>query len=396
MNRLLVSLASALALAAPGALAAPPTPVFHTPVKTAEGTLLTYGNASLALDGANVYAALGMSAPGEATVRVVKSANSGATWGLSKVVDGSDNATSYVWTDSIRIAVSNDPTLTGRKVLHAVWTRDSDHYYAFYSERTSPPAWSPPARINGAILDNSELNLRVTQAGVIHVVFGRYYTTAPAPGAAFAEPVALPVPPGDLLNLTPTLALDPAGNLYAAVNADNTSIYLVKKPAGASTWSAASTILVTAGSLSNNFTMAAADASNYYVAYYDSDCSTFGNFNLLVTGNGGRTWTRRTVLANNICWGHYLSNPIVAVTQGKVLTYVTEILTSWELPTTVKVWRTSDGGATWSAPATIQGQIAPGLILDGGGKAHVVVADEVLGAGGSFSPAFNLLYIKEK
>jgi hypothetical protein len=327
---------------------------------------------------------------------VVKSPNSGGTWGLSRVVDGSDNATSYVWTDSIRIAVTNDPTLTGKKVLHAVWTRDSDHYYAFFSDRTSPPSWSAPVRINGTMLDNSELNLRATPAGVIHVVFGRHYTTASAPGAAFSAPVALPVPTPEPLNTTPTLALDPAGNLYAAVGVDNTSIYFLKKAAGAANWSAPKTIVVTAGSLSNRMALAAADATNYYLAYYDSDCSTFGNFNLLVTGNGGTSWTRRTVLAGNLCNGHSASHPSVAVTAGRVVTYATEVQASDTSMPTVKVWRTSDGGVSWSAPATVQGQLGPGVVLDSTGKASIMVADEVVAPSGSLNPAFNLLYIKEK
>ena len=117
MKRFIAVLAGTLMMSATIAMAAPPTPVFNPAAKIGEGSMGSMFN-ELALDGSTLYASFGSdnlfggeSGKAEA-VRISKSVNTGATWGLSKVLQASDYAHNfYVRPGSARVAVSNDPSI---------------------------------------------------------------------------------------------------------------------------------------------------------------------------------------------------------------------------------------------------------------------------------------------
>jgi hypothetical protein len=311
---------------------------------------------------------------------IVTSANSGATWGLSNMLMASD------WVDSlgVRVAVSNDPLYFGKKLVHALWsggnaTGTGSLYYAYKANRPNLTGWSAPVEI-GAATDPMSNNLMVTSNGVIHIISSGTYASAASPDSAFT---VIPLP---IASMTTQAVMDSTGNLYAVDNeTTGAGLFLMKKSNSSSTWVKNSTPIVSGGA-GPYFSLAVADANTYYVAYHDGT-----NLCLSVTTNGGASWTKRTVVSNTTSYNTNY-NPAIAVTSGKVLTYVTELFDSAGNNPVIKVFRTSDNGVTWSAPATIKGQATPSIALDSTGKAHILVRDEL----GDWTGNTNLLWIKEK
>jgi hypothetical protein len=383
MRKALALVVSALVMSASLALAATPaTPVFNAPVKIAEGKIRTSSD-RVAFDGTNIYAAYGslyLNVSNEAT-RIVSSSNSGATWGLSTILQADDPANG-TWTDnlSVRVAVSNDPLYTGKKIIHAIWAASDSTgnyvYYAFKANRPTQTGWSTPVAVLSDP-DGMGTSLMVTNNGAVHVVSGTSYATASSPDSAFTS-VQIPVN-----GSTPQAVMDTTGNLYV-ISSDGASVFLIKKSNGSSTWSAPITVFSSPIGGIGYTSMAVADANTYYVAYYDGT-----GLSMSVSTNAGKTWTKRTVLANQ---GAYDYNPAIAVTSTKVVTYVTEVFDAAGLNPVIKVFRSSDNGVTWSVPATIKGQATPSIALDSSNKAHILVRDEV----GEWTSNANLLWIKEK
>jgi hypothetical protein len=383
MKNVFAVLIATLAMSASLAMAATPaTPVFNAPVKIAEGKIRTASD-RVAFDGTNLYAAYGslyLNIGNEAT-RIVSSSNSGATWNLSTILQADDSANG-TWTDnlSVRVAVSNDPLFTGKKIVHAAWVGgDSTGYYVYYSFKANRPTltgWSTPVAILTGSIDGMGTSLMVSTNGAIHVVSGNGYATAASPESSFS------VSEIPAVGSTPQAVMDTTGNLYV-VSYDGMSIFLTKKSAGSTIWSAPITVFSNTGGISY-VSIAVADANTYYVAYNDGTSCCMS-----VSTNAGKTWTKRTVLANQPANDF---NPAIAVTSNKIVTYVTEVFDAAGLNPVIKVFRSSDNGVTWSAAATIKGQATPSIALDSSNKAHILVRDEV----GEWTSNANLLWFKER
>jgi hypothetical protein len=226
-------------------------------------------------------------------------------------------------------------------------------------------------------IDGMGTSLMVTTSGAVHVVSGTSYATAASPDSAFNS-VDIPV-----IGSTPQAVMDSAGNLYVA-SYDGSSVFLTKKASGSSTWSTPTTVFTSATGGISYVSIAVADANTYYVAYNDGSAMC-----LSVSTNAGKTWTKRTVIANQPSNNF---NPAIAVTSTKVVTYVTEVFDATGANPVIKVLRSSDNGATWSAAATVKGQATPSIALDSSNKAHILVRDEI----GDWVGNANLLWIKEK
>jgi hypothetical protein len=390
MKKVISLVVAALALSASLALAAPATPVFNAPVKIAEGKIRTSSD-RVAFDGTSIYAAYGsltaLDGSSEAS-RIVSSTNSGAIWGLSYILQASDPANN-IWTDdlSVRVAVSNDPLFSGKKIVHAIWhayngVDGTDNiYYAYKANRPTLTGWSTPVAIltntPTTSIDGMGTSLMVTTNGAVHVVSGNLYATASSPDSAFTTSEFV------TNGWTPQAVIDSTGNLYV-VSYDGSSVFLTKKASGSSTWSTPTTVFTTATGGISYVSIAVADTNTYYVAYNDGAAMC-----LSVSTNAGRTWTKRTVIANQASNNF---NPAIAVTSTKIITYVTEVFDATGANPVIKVLRSSDNGATWSAAATIKGQATPSIALDSTNKAHILVRDEV----GGWTGNANLLWIKEK
>jgi hypothetical protein len=393
MKKMLAVLTAALLLSATMALAAvPATPVFNTPVKAGEGYLSYELNKRMAFDGTTVYASFA----GTGGVRVVKSTNGGTTWGLSRQLHV-DPAT-LPDSSSLRLAVSNDPLLTGKKIIHAAWHANDPTvgwpggniiYYSYLSSRPGQTGWSTPIRIDIGESDTTGggggTSLAVTSTGVIHILYNDRYITAASPDAPFSYPVSLP----EASDGQTFMVMDSSNNLYVAyVIGPCQYLRLTKKPASSSTWTPPVTIYTSAaGNFSRNFDLVVLNPTTYYVGVYFSGQ---GEAALLSTTNGGSTWTKKSVFTNGVDGDNMVN---IAVSSTKVISFASEIYDATG-NSTVKVWRSNDNGATWSKPAIVAGQKYPNIALDSAGKLNIMVQDEFPGYyDGSNS---NLLWIKEK
>jgi hypothetical protein len=278
------------------------------------------------------------------------------------------------------VAVSNDPLTPGKKIIHAVWISDAV-YYSYYATRPTFTGWSTPVAILAstptATIDGMGTSLMVTTNGAVHVVSGNLYATATSPDSTFSASEFT------VNGWTPQAVMDSTGTIYVT-SSDGSSVFLTKKAGGSSTWSAPSTVFTSPTGGISYTSIAVADANTYYVAYYDGT-----GLSMSVSTNAGKTWVKRTVLANQ---GAYNYNPAIAVTSTKVVTYVTEVFDAAGLNPVIKVFRSSDNGVTWSVPATVKGQATPSIAFDSTNKAHILVRDEI----GDWIGNANLLWIREK
>jgi hypothetical protein len=377
-------LLTGLLMSASMAMAAATAPKFNKPVMAGKGELSKSNNQSLAFDGTTIYATFDNDG-----ARVVASGNNGATWDLSRTFPGAaDN-------QSERIAVSNDPTIPGKKIVHAAW-KGSDAlgeavFYAFKANRPSQTGWSTPIKALDLSSNGGQMglgvNLAASGSGAVHITNGRQYVTATSPGSAFSTPIEIPILGPEHETTRSVLNIDSANNLYVVhISHDTRTFSLTKKAADATAWSTPVEIYVAPASLSGNFEFVALDANNIYLAAYEgSTDGSKGNLLLFVSTNGGATWTKRTVVADTP-HGDGENNPTLTVSSAKIITYASEIYDTDGLNPVINVWRSNDNGATWSTATTIKGGSSPHLTLDVSGKVNVLVKD---GNG-------NLLWTKEK
>jgi hypothetical protein len=384
------SAVAALVLSTSLALAATPAaPTFNAPVKINEGKLSTCGN-RIVIDGTTIYVPFGTTSDAGAkeTTRIATSTNSGATWGRATILASDDNG---LWNRdlSVRAAVSTDPLYTGKKIVHAIWvatdqtTSSTELYYAYKADRPTLSGWSTPIKITGPQIFNDDVDLAVASNGAIHIVattilsssLGTSYITAASPDSPFTV-TDLP-----FAWQRPQLVRDSAGTLYLIGYGDYVGNYnpiQFSKKVGTAAWT--SPVTVFNGPTGDFPGFAVADANTYYVSYFDGT-----NSYLSFTTNGGKAWTQKKVVSNQVV-GNYYPNPVVAATSTKVITYATLV------NDTVKVYRSSDNGTTWSAPVTVKGQLHPTITLDSSNKAHIVTLDEEDAEWGN--P--NILWIREK
>ena len=251
----------------------------------------------------------------------------------------------------------SSPLLGGIKQSHVLW------------------AWITPQFTD-------DIDLAVASNGAIHIMATKVYS-GPSGGYLILSYISAASPDSSFTATDlpfgferPQAVRDSAGNIYV-IGFGGQGIQMTKK-VGAAGWTAPVTVYT--GSTGDYAGFAVADATTYYVSYFDgaSSCLSF-------TTNGGKTWTQKIIAANHAV-GNFYPNPVVAATSTKVITYATMINDS------VKVYRSSDNGTTWSAPATVKGQLHPTITLDSSNKAHIVTLDEEDPDWGN--P--NILWIKEK
>lgn len=403
----------ALLLGAPAALAAPATPAFNTAVKIGEGNIGWRANRPV-VTGANVYAIYATSPIGAYTadaVRLGKSGNSGATWDRALVVAGLDPAYEWLGNSGARLAMSDDQVNVGGKILHATFIRslgaDTFLLYSWYATARPELGWSAPIPVHtGSFVGWWESSLVARPNGEVHVLLSEagqiQQFVASGPGQPFGAPVLLPIPAGVLNVGDPAVALDSAGTLHVAFATDCTSLYYTKRAAGGAWQPLVRAFTTTPGNLSNDISLAAADPSALYLAFAETDSQTTGSLSIVASTNGGSAWSARRPVLKNYIYGMSFTNPsIVAWTNTATNPQTRTVTVAWETWTdgnydtgNVKVWRSSDHGATWSAPAVVRGQGNPAMVLDAGNKVNLVVLDEVKADPSHNS--LNILFLKEK
>lgn len=393
MKRVLAVFAAVVMMSATAALAAPPRPVFNPPTKVGEGGISYERHKRMAFDGANIYVGYGtgkLDGSGPEAVRIAKSANNGFTWGLSTVLQAADASNPWIDVHNVRIIVTNDPLYPENRMIHAAWHSRGDGsvkhvYYSCYLTRPTREGWSTPVQIDFSSASAFGTNLAVTSDGTIHILFGNYYSTAESFDSPFTEPVALPnLPDGSGYDGETYMAKDPSDNLYAATVHDVERISFTRKSPGSSAWSDPVVVYSTyPGYLSRDIDLAVLDQNNFYIGFVNGP-----ELGLLVSTDGGASWTKRTVLQDAHNGEAKLS---IVVDINKNITYASEVYDVNGLNPVIQVWRSNDGGATWSLPALVKGQNYPVLSLDPFNKVHLLVMDET-----NFSVNSNLLWIRER
>lgn len=386
MKELLVAVIVVL-LSVTTVLAAPAAPVFNKPVKVGEGAINNALNKRMVFSGTTVYAGF---AGADGSVRVAVSNNGGTTWASSQVLQSPSPAVSPD-AASVRLAISSDPLYPGKKIVHAAW-HASDLtriiiYYAYLTNRPKQSGWSTPVKLDlGALSDinyGAGTSLAVTSSGAIHILHNVRYVSAVSFDAPFSSPVSLPEPAG----AATLMVMDASNNLYVTYVDGNRQLKMTKKTAASTEWSPPVTVHeATVGDLSGNHDLVVLDPATYYIGIYVGNAGK-GEAALLMTTDGGATWTKRSVYTDEVDGDNCFN---VAVSPGRVISLASEIYDA-QGKSVVKVWRSNDDGATWSKPATVKGEKLPNMALDSAGKLNMLVMDET-----SDIKKSKLLWIKEK
>lgn len=386
MKKILAALILVL-LQAIVALAASETPLFNKPAKVAEGSINAQLNKRMVFSGSTVY--LGF-AGADGAVRVATSDNNGTTWGTAQVLQAPGlGATPDA--ASVRLAISNDPLHKGKKIVHAAWpATDSDRiiiYYAYLTNRPKQTGWSKPVKLDlGPLSDinyGSGTSLTASSSGAVHILHNTRYVSTASFDAPFGAPGSLP----EQAEGATYMVMDADNNLYVTYVNGSRQLRMTKKAASSAEWSPPVTVHETGTEgLSSNHDLIVLNPTAYCIGIYEGIAGK-GEAALLVTTDGGTTWTKRSVYANEVDRDNHFN---VAVSPSKVITFASEIYDA-QGKSVIKVWRSNDNGVTWSKPATVKGEKLPNIALDSAGKVHMLVMDET----GSAQSA-KLLWIKEK
>lgn len=383
----MLAVVAAVMMTATAVFAAPATPVFNKPVTLGEGSINNWLNKRMVFSGSTVYVGF---AGADGAVRVAKSDNGGLSWGSPQILQAPSPAVSPD-AASVRLAISNDPLYTGQKIVHAMWhVFDTDRIIIYYSYNTNRPkltGWSTPARIDlGSVNETGGLggaSLAVTNSGAIHILYNKRYITAASFDSSFSSPVSLP----GTENGATYMVMDSNNNLYATYVVGGRSLKMTKREASSSAWSPPITVHETSlEGLSGNHDLVVLSPTTYYVGIYYGYAAK-GDATLLTTTDGGGTWTKRSIYTNETDGDNCIN---VAVSSTGVISFASEIYDAGG-SSVIKVWRSNDKGATWSAPATVKGQKLPNISLDSAGKLNLLVMDEA-----GKLPNSKLLWIKEK
>ncbi|MFZ4856857.1 MAG: hypothetical protein ACOYL3_10710 [Desulfuromonadaceae bacterium] len=372
---ILVTLAG-LMLSASVAMAAASAPVLSViNTKVADGSGYTDGGPSFVTDGQNIYSAFKAA---DGVIKIVKSSNGGALWGGAHRI-----AVPAAGVDKITLAISGDAVFPTQKIVHVVWEMDTqdgirDIMYT-WADAANLDAWSEPVRVNGSMLYLLDPVIAVTKTGKIYIkgqFEDKYYLmTATAHDAGFfSDPVMIPLSasfsnPGS----DSEIFFDGANNLHLSFpycsNADCSTMGMkYTRMSAAGVWSNPTTIVTTGGGHSG---IAAYDANNVCIA-------TIGGNNLAAycTTNGGSSWSKKTVASKTTTqsYGSYVD---VAVNSNKVFTIGSNLHISDIVKSTV-LYRTNDGGASWSSAASFPAAGASYIALgvDGSGKLGVYTMRE--------------------
>jgi len=403
MKKKILVLLAGLMLGSSMAMAATPAaPVFSVANgKMADGTLTTDGGSSYAADGLNIYTAY--VAPGN-SVKLVRSKDGGATWSGSRNIytHPVDTEVGGNTLEKLSIAISGDSSNPTLKIVHVVWEvsnpnglQDARDIYYSYADATNLDAWSAPLRINGSRLYLEAPAIVVTKSGGIFVKARSdnrqlFLMTATSYAAGFfTEPALIPVSATGPVAGDAEMFLDASNNLhlsYPYYANDENSLAGIKyaKLSADGSWSTA-TVANPTTSGSNHSGLAAYDSKNIYIASMQG-----GNLVVFNSINGGTSWTKKVLFTATATkrTGSYVD---VTVNASKVISAGTHLIVTaadgTELSRNTIIYRSIDGGSTWSTATTIPGTgggyIAMGV--DGNGKLGVVtISDSVDGEAATY------------
>jgi len=360
--------------------------------KMAEGEAYTDGGTVFAADGINIYSAYRTS--GNA-IKLVMSKNGGAKWGGAHAIYTIPAEQQAVGStlDKVSTAVSGDEVFPTQKIVHVVWELQSpngdggfrDIYYA-WADAADLNSWSAPVRLNGSMPYLEDPTIAVTKTGKVFVKGeadrGLYLMTAESHEAGmFSEPALIPVSSTGPVAGDAEIFVDKTNNLHLSypycsdIDCTLAGIKYTKLPAGSSTWSTPTTVLVPSVGGANHTGLTAYDSNNIYIATKKDDNLTFFS-----TINGGSSWTKKTVFTKTstlrtVGYVDVTVNASKAITVGAPFEKIASDGSS--LGREARIYRSTDGGASWSTPTAITG--TEGFIslgVDGNGKVGILTPGE--------------------
>lgn len=382
MKRVVAAVTGSLMMASVAMAAAPAAPVLSVvSTKMAEGNCRAPGSKVIAADGTNFYVAYTTPgwnvASGDRYVKLVRSTDGGVTWKGSHTVTFAQN---YTIGGSATVAVSGDAVYPTQKIAHVVWEQDGVLYYSS-ADVADLDTWSAPLKITGSAPGGYMPEIVTSKTGAVHVMYQGddnrlYYTTATSHEAGFfTEPVAVTAL-GEKYDSDAEFTMDKSGNLhlsYSFTDGTKVGIRYKKLTAGSSTWANAVTVMPLT-TLVNGYGVFAAitsyDANNLYIASQWDDTTLF----VFSSTNGGATWTKKTVFARTAtaCPTRHVG---VAVNGSKVVTVgtgfdISDATGNW-IREEARIFRSTDGGLTWSNGTVIAGQTSVSIAIDSAGKAGI-------------------------
>jgi len=288
---------------------------------------------------------------------------------------------SGVLTNRLSLAVSDSSTPAGPKTVHLVWSQEGEGQRGlFYSWAMDNKLdkWSVPVRINGNNARFNSVSMVVNRKGDRHVIFigdgpKIYYTKADAGSKNFTAPAAIPgIPHFDDRDMD--AAIDSEGTVHVAFVAvesptyedgERFSLQYTNLKAAAQKWSAPKVIVpMTALPEKGNIDIATGESKGIFIV---SSLLNRNSLEVYRSGDGGATWSSSTAAT-----GKVYTSPSIAVASDKSVT----VGAVFDLPggesQEVRIYRSADG-VTWSSATVIPGAFFEiFLALDAKGKAAII------------------------
>jgi hypothetical protein len=352
--RTFVSLAlAALALVAPGLATAAGQISFgvtapYTKVGGGAAPLWNPSQTHVAVSGNDVYAAHGETTSGDQEVIVGHSADGGLTWDAGTVVA---HGPGVVPTGAV--AIGADPLVPGAIIVHVVYGTMTDAYgngtISYTHLRNG--AWSAPVvvSVNPASADSGAI--ATDGGGGVYIVWADangISTSRSGDGGDGFYVLGQNVAQG---GSRPTVAADSIGDQFVAW-ADNSGIWFSSRSYRGYTFGAP--VYAGNGSKGGSPVLVSTDANHMYIAYdWGMALGSYG-LALSTSTDGGATFTSRNVVLSQM--GHVG----LAISSTGVISFAHDA-------TGLVVLRSSNGGASWTSPVTVDaGGEYPSLALVSG------------------------------
>ncbi len=318
------------------------------------------------------------------SVWVARSLDGGATW-LPAARAGFGSGISST---GAPLAIGPDPAGAGKYRVHVIWmarpvnTTAASIYYAYATldpslGKNALGYFSYPVNVTGGAIASSygELTVAADGMGGVHIAAGGWVDGAPGVmysrsadyGATFVETGVLVAPGAG----RPALAATATGEAFLAYELSPGS-YVARRAQGAAAFDAP--VLVTPTGRAE-ISLAAADANRLYLAWvYDEAPLYSSRYHVARSTDGGQSWA----IFHSATAGLSLFGPSIAVSAtGTVGVAFSDYGT--DIGTYV---RSTDGGVTWSGPATIAPMTwGATLLFDAAGKANLAFVESANGGG---------------
>jgi hypothetical protein len=376
-KKILVMLAGLMLSASLALASSPSAPVLSfVNTKIADGNGYTDGGPTFVFDGLKTYSVYKTA---EGVIKLVKSVDGGATWGGAHRI-----AMPVGNVNGVTLAVSGDATVPSQKIVHVVWEMDTeigrDIMYT-WADASNLDSWSDPIRANGSLTYLQDPTIAVTKSGKIYIkgqLEDQYFLMVSSAHDAgfFTEPSQIPISATFRNpNSDSEIFIDSANNLHLSFpycsNTDCSTMGMkYTRMSSDGTWSNPVTITTTGGGHSG---IAAYDANNVCIGSIGG-----GNLSAYCTKNGGSSWNKKT-LSPRTATQRYGSYVDVAVNSNKVFTVGSNLYAiasdGSETKSSTVLYRTNDGGASWSTATAFPAAGGGGFIalgVDGNGKLGVL------------------------